>query len=127
MGTKEEYLPYGKEKIGRAIWECLKRMYKKATPSADIEKIAKSGEGKMRDFFCGYYLSSEDCQKVVEEIKKEFKLGKIEKQQLDYSVLLGCAPTNSKERWEKDRKDYNKRLRAHMKKSSAFTVKEKLK
>ena len=39
--NEKEYLPYGKEKAGRAIWEVLKRMYKEAEPSADLEKNSK--------------------------------------------------------------------------------------
>lgn len=109
---KEEYLPYGNDKVGRTIWECLKRMYKESQPSADIEKIAKSGEGKMPNFFMGYYLSSEREQEIVKEVLEEFKIkNKLDKLRVTNTLWMGSAPTSAKERWLEEREDYDKRLK----------------
>ena len=119
----KEYLLYGEDKVGRAIWECLKRMYKESEPSADIEKIVKSGEGKMRDFFCAYYLPSERLSEIIEEVCKEFKIKKLGKRQVENTLWLGSSPCSSKERWEKERKDYDKRLKKFLDKSGATSKK----
>ena len=116
MGERE-YLPFGTDKVGRAVWECLKRMYKEAEPSADIEKIAKSGEGKMVNFFMAYYLSSDREAEIVEEVCKEFKVTGFSKTQVTNTVWMGSAPCSSKERWEEERKDYELRLKSHLEKA----------
>ncbi|MEK6841749.1 MAG: hypothetical protein AABX91_01195 [Nanoarchaeota archaeon] len=115
---KKEYLPYGKEKAGRAIWEVLKRMYREAEPSADLEKIAKSGEGNMRNFFCAYLLSSEREEEILDEVCEEFKIKKVYRRQVEATVWLGSAPTSSREVWEEERKDYEQRLKKHLQKRS---------
>ena len=111
----KEYLPYGEDKVGRAVWECLKRMYKEAEPSADIEKIAKSGEGKMIDFFMGFYLSSKRESEIVEEVCKDFKLKGFDKRKVSNTLWMGSAPTSAKERWQEERKDYDKRVKDFLK------------
>ena len=110
----EEYLPYGQDKVGRAVWECLKRMYKEAEPSADIEKIAKSGEGKMPNFFMGFYLSSKRESEIIEEVCKDFKLRGFDKRKVSYTLWLGSAPTSAKKRWKEERKDYEERLKKYL-------------
>ncbi len=111
----EEYLPYGKDKVGKAIWECLKRMFKEAEPSGDIEKIAKSGEGKMPNFFMGYLLSSDREAEIIEEVCKEFKIKSWDKRSLSNTLWMGSAPTSTKERWKEEREDYDKRLKDFLK------------
>jgi len=103
-------------KIEKALKECLKRLYKQADPSADIDEIIRSGEGKMEGFFNGYYISEEDLEKIMKDIKKEFKLNKFEKNNLDFNVYLGSSPTSSRQRWEEERKTYDKKLKEHLKK-----------
>ncbi len=103
--------PYGETKEAQAIWECLKRMYKESEPSGDIEKIVKSGEGKMPEFFCAYFLSSEREREIIEEVCKEFKLTGLRKRCVENTLWLGSSPTSSKERCEKERKDYEERLK----------------
>jgi len=119
---KEEYLPYGKSKEGKALWECLKRMYKEAEPSADIEKIAKSGEGKMPNFFMAYYLTQERFDEICKEVLKEFKLTGWRKRQVEQTLFLGSSPTSSREAWKKERKDYSKRLKKYLDKIKSFEV-----
>ena len=111
----EEYLPYGEDKAGRAVWECLKRMYKESEPSADIEKIAKSGESRMPNFFMGYYLSQKRCSEIVEEVCKAFKIRRWEKRKVETTLWLGSSPTSVKERWLEERKDYDKRVKSFLK------------
>lgn len=113
---KKEYLPYGKEKAGRAIWEVLKRMYKEAEPSADLEKIAKSGEGRMKNFFCAYLLPSERGREIIDEVCEEFKIKGFYKKQVEITVCLGSSPTSSRETWKEERRDYEQRLKEHLQK-----------
>lgn len=103
--------PYGETKEAEAIWECLKRMYKEAKPSGDIEKILRTGEGKMPDFFCAYFLSSEREREIIEEVCKELNIKGFHKKVVENTLWMGCSPTSSKERCEKDRKDYKERLK----------------
>lgn len=111
---EEDYNPFGEDKEGRAIWECLKRMYKEAKPPADIEKIAKSGEGKMRNFFMAYYLPQKRCSQIVEEVCKEFKLTGMSKRCVQNSLWMGSAPNSSEKTWKEERKDYKERLKKHL-------------
>ena len=111
----KEYNPYGKDKQAKAIWECLKRMYKEAKPSADIEKISKSGEGKMQGFFFAYYLSQDRADQILKEVCKEFKIRDWRRRVVENSLWMGCSPNSSEKTWKEERKDYDKRLKEFLK------------
>ena len=108
---KKEYLPYGNSKVGKACWECLKQLYKESEPLADIEKIIKSGEGKMEGFFMAYYLPEKRVDEIIflqTRIKR--KLSFYEQHEVSKAIFLGCVPNSCRETWKKARKGYKKKL-----------------
>lgn len=82
------------EKKGSVIvLEIYRRMYKEATPSADIDEIIKSGEGKKENWFTKYYLPLSRQIEIIHEVCKENKITKItDKQNISTAVLLGASP-----------------------------------
>jgi len=114
--TDEVKNPYGESKEAKAIWECLKRMYRKAQPSADIGEIVRTGEGKMPRFYMAYFLSENRIGKIIDEVCNEFKIKAFKKQGVKNSVWIGSSPNSCKETWIKEREDYDKRLKEFLKK-----------
>jgi len=86
------------------VLEIYRRMFKEAEPSADIDKIIKSGEGKKRNFFMKYYLNENKQEEIIKEvceengIKKGFKL-----EAMRTECFLGSAPTGIREFMLKER------------------------
>jgi len=74
------------------IMEIYRRMYKEAEPSADINKIIKSGERKKPVWFMEYYLPQERQDEITEEALKEFKVPNYKKQEFRNEIWLGSAP-----------------------------------
>ena len=81
------------EKLWDACMEIYRRMYREATPSADIDKIIESGEGKKDRFFENYYLADTRQQEIIKEVCKERKIYGHEKRKVQTTVLFGAAPT----------------------------------
>lgn len=63
-----------------------------------------------------YYLSSGRMSEIVVEVCEEFKIKGLDKRNVSNTLWLGSAPCSSKERWKKERKDYDKRLKEHLNK-----------
>ena len=93
------------------ILEIYRRMYVQSKPKGNIDKMIKTGEGKMPDFFLGYYLSEEDAEKIFNNIFKEYKIKKYLRPRFKTEIILGAEPCSVKEIVEKSRKDYTKRLK----------------
>ena len=84
-------------KSNKELWQICKEIYrimfKEASPSADFDKMIKSGETKEDDFFLKYFLKDERQKEIIDGICKEHKLTKREKDKVRTEVLLGCSPT----------------------------------
>ena len=95
------------------LWEiCLKiyrKMYKESTPSADFDKLMKSGEAYEDMFFLRYFLEDDRQQKIIEQVCKSNKCNKREREKINFTVNLGCSPSVSKERWMKEVKKSKRR------------------
>ena len=98
------------------VMEIYRRMYKASKPKDDIDKIIKSGEGKMPNWFMAYYLSAEKKEKIFDEAMKEFKVPKYKRHSFSIEIYLGSAPCSSKSRTKKERVDYKKRLKKFLSK-----------
>ena len=107
VSDKEEN-PYGKDKEAKAVWECLKRMYKEARPSVDIYQVWKSGKGKRHDWFMKYYLPMGRQTAILDEVCKEMKITGLRKKIVTNTLWMGCSPNSSKITWEKERSSNNK-------------------
>lgn len=79
---------------------CYKKLYKKATPSADFKKLMKSAEinerGQKVLHFMDYYLEMEEQEKIIAKTIKKYKLSSWSAKGLRLSILLGCSPTSYK-------------------------------
>lgn len=102
------------KKAFEVIDECYRRMYKECEPVGDIDKIKKSGEGKMEQFFMAYYLDQDRQDKITDEVIKELKVPKIQIEMIHNSVCLGASPCGNKETSIKYRKTHDERLKEHL-------------
>lgn len=98
------------------ILEIYRRMYKESEPKGNIDKIIKSGEGKMPNWFMAYYLSDKRVEEILNEVLKEFKVPKWRWSAFNTEILLGSAPCSYKPRVEEERVDYEKRLKQFLSK-----------
>ena len=80
------------EKLGNICMEIYREAYKRSEPSADFDKLVKSGEAKQPQFFMKYYLPNDLLQKIIDKHTKG--LSKYDKHQISKEVLLGCSPTS---------------------------------
>ena len=88
------------------VMEIYRRMFKQAEPSADIDKIIKSGEGKIPNFFMRYYLPQKIQDKITNEVLDENKIKNPWKRKRFFEeVTLGSSPTGSKEAQERELKE----------------------
>lgn len=88
------------EHVMKAIY---REMYKQATPSADFDQIVESGEGKQPMFFMKYYLSDQKQMAIIDnELAKHKRIPKWQKDSIKNSVLLGCSPCSSFQRWQEE-------------------------
>jgi len=82
------------EYLWNICMEIYREMYKKATPSADFDKLIERGITKKRDWFRDYYLPLEEQEKVINKYCKKYKCSRIEKEKIRFEVLFGCAPSS---------------------------------
>lgn len=84
------------KKVGSAMLECYKIMFKKSTPSANFIKLVDSGITKKRNWFMKYYISADTFAQIIKTTSKKYKLTKREQHILVFNVALGCSPTSVK-------------------------------
>ena len=93
------------------ILEIYRRLYKESKPKASIDKIIKSGEGRMPGFFMAYYLDSNRETEIINEVLREFKVPKWRWDMFSNEILLGSAPCSNETTVRGERIDYSKRLK----------------
>jgi hypothetical protein len=103
-------------KNDKIILEIYRRMFNESKPKNSIDKIMKSGEGRMPNFFMAYYLSDEREEKIINEVLKEFKVPKWRWSSFRTEILLGSSPCSNKSRVDEERIDYTKRLKKFLSK-----------
>ena len=84
------------DKVGQCVMEIYRRMYKEASPSADILEIIRTGESLQPNWFMKYRLEEKRQDEIFEEVCRQFKLKAHEKQFVHREVYLGCAPRSKK-------------------------------
>ena len=86
--------------IEKAMTYCYRQSFKKATPSADFDKLVKNAplneRGQKVINFMDYYLDSESLEKIIEKSIKKYHINERSAAALRFSVLLGCSPTSCK-------------------------------
>lgn len=81
---------YGKYQ--KIVQEIYREIYKRAKPKGDWNKMLKSGEAKMPNFFAKYYLDEHIQQVIITEICKKHKLTRREIDAIRTEVTLGSSP-----------------------------------
>jgi hypothetical protein len=94
------------ELYDKTVHEIYRRMYREATPPADIDEIIRTGEGKKTNFFRGYYLDQDRQDEIVKEVCEEMGLDAYEEKCIYNQVTLGGSPTGNLEVMVKHRKLY---------------------
>lgn len=79
-------------KLVGVVMEVYRKMYREASPSADIDKLIHSGVTLESDWFLEYYLPQERQIEIVDEVCKKHRLTKRESNSVSVEVFLGCAP-----------------------------------
>ena len=85
------------DKLWNICMEIYREAYKKSEPSADFDKLIKSGEAHQPNFFMKYYLPNELLQKIIDKHTKG--LSPHDKHRVEKEVMLGCTPTSVKDNW----------------------------
>ena len=75
-------------------------MYKKAVPSADLDKLIEQGVTKKKGWFSDFFLSQEEQQKILDFYCKKHHCSKYEIQKIENEVWLGCSPIGFKKKEE---------------------------
>lgn len=92
-----------KNKESEIILNIYRKMFKESTPSADFDKMMKSGETKENNFFMKYYLKDREQDKIIyEELSKHKRMPKWKKDRIARSIFLGCSPCSNIDSWVKD-------------------------
>ncbi|MHA1853853.1 MAG: hypothetical protein ACTSUF_10175 [Candidatus Heimdallarchaeaceae archaeon] len=82
----------------KQLWElCMniyRELYKKATPSADLDELIKSGETKKENWFRKYYLSQKDIIRIMNKHMKGKRLSRFERNAVRMEILLGSSPSS---------------------------------
>ena len=84
-----------KKKIEDALLEIYKRAYREAEPSADFEALVKSGATQKEGWFYDYYLPLERLTQIFDEVCKQYKIKKSDKQAMTMHVFLGGTPNST--------------------------------
>jgi len=86
------------------IFECYRRMFKEAEPSADFDELHKKGITKQKEFFMAYFLPTNRIEEIVLEVAKENRWNSFKIEQLKNTCFLGCCPNSCRRTW-KERQD----------------------
>jgi hypothetical protein len=88
------------KKLEEAYFECMRRLYKESTPSADFDKLLeeapKNEMGQKVIDFDSYIIDSNRFDEIVNEIIKEYKIkDKLYLDKFRFNIYLGASPRSS--------------------------------
>lgn len=89
------------------IFECYRRMFKEAEPSANFDELHKKGTTKQREFFMAYFLMNKRIEEICLEVAKENKFNSLKTEQLKNTCFLGCCPNSCRRTWKEARLNNN--------------------
>ena len=84
------------EKLWSIVLNIYKEAYKKAEPSADLDKLIKEGKTKKEGWFMDYYLPDTEYKKIVEKHFKRNRISKFERGKMMIDIYLGAGPSGVK-------------------------------
>jgi hypothetical protein len=93
------------EKLYKIVMDIYREMYKNAEPSADIDELIKTGEGREEFFFNKYYLSADDQERITVTELLKHKLRGYDKKRIMATLMWGASPCTNKETVNSYRKE----------------------
>ena len=94
-----------KDKVSKALWDCLVELYSNSTPSADFNKLVDEApinkDGQKEIPFMDYEIEYEKMEEII--AKHRSKLLKYSRnkyyhrKQFDFNIYLGCSPKSKRE------------------------------
>jgi hypothetical protein len=83
-------------KATKTILEVYRRAYREADPPADFDKLTESGATQKEGWFNDYYLPMDRLIEIFDEVCKELKISKYEKESMKFELYLGGLPNSNK-------------------------------
>ena len=83
------------KKLFEICMNIYRELYKKATPSANMDELIEKGITKKHNWFMNYYIDETKMKKIINKHIKKHKLTKMEKEAIDVEIWLGCSPTSN--------------------------------
>lgn len=77
------------------VHDIYRQLFKEATPSADFDKLIRTGVTKRKAFFENYYLDQDRQDAIVKEHCMKNHLNPIQRDQVSVTVALGCSPNGT--------------------------------
>ena len=88
------------KKEHRVIFKIYRALYKASTPKANFDELCNNYVSQIPDFFMRYYLDDVTQESIMHNIISKSKLSEESKTRVRNTVMLGCAPTSCKERFD---------------------------
>jgi len=86
------------KKLCEICMNIYRELYKKATPSANIDELIEKGITKKHNWYMDYYIDEMRMEKIISKHIKKHKLTKKENNLIYFEVWLGCSPTSNKDK-----------------------------
>jgi hypothetical protein len=85
------------KKLGKAIFECMTRLYSDSKPSADFNQLLENAEinelGQKVINYDDYEIDSKKFEQIVSDVISDFKIkSKYDISILKFNVYLGASP-----------------------------------
>jgi hypothetical protein len=85
------------KKLGKAIFECMTRLYLASTPSADFNQLVENAEinefGEKVINYEDYEIDSKQFEQIVTEVISDFKIkSKYDIEIFKFNIYLGASP-----------------------------------
>jgi len=84
------------EKLWEIVMGIYREAYRKAEPSADLDKLMKEGKTKKDSWYLNYYLPDTEYAKIIESHCKKNKVSPAEKKKISTDLYLGAGPSGVK-------------------------------
>jgi hypothetical protein len=83
-------------KIEEILYQIYKRVYAVSSPVGDFDKLMEEAElndeGKKVIPFWNYQIDEKECNQIIEEIFKEYKVKNYYKQRFINTFMVGACP-----------------------------------
>jgi len=97
------------KKIDIILDDIYTELFKNANPSADWERLKKTGEVKKPNFFMYYYLNQVEQDTIINNVLKKYKIKDAwDLRSFRATANMGCSPNSCERTWKEFR---NKKIK----------------